>query len=389
MSNVELGRIFPTDEPVAAGDLVGRTNDVQALTVRLGEHVNTIIAGPRRTGKTSVCRSALERRRKAGTYVCAVDLFYLSDTAALAEALVLAAISNRSAVRRALDRARRGGRQIADLISGTVSAKLRLDLGEEVEIAWRPRLAEEDPEAALRYALGLPARIAAADERQVVCFFDEFQEIAHPRRPYGDSDALAGLIRSVVQDSPRVTYLFAGSLEHLMLALFGPARSPLAGVGSFFGLGPIETDEWLRGLGERFERAGLSADQAEVHRLLDLSGGHPRSTMLLARETAQAARGEGEDRIAGQHVLAGLDGAMASERPRHEAVLSRIREIRHGQRIAQRIALGQHVYKNASNKAIHDALKRLRDAGIVDQPAPRTWRIADPLLARFLASLPS
>jgi hypothetical protein len=58
----------------------------------------------------------------------------------------------------------------------------------------------------------------------VVVFFDEFQEVASPQRPYGDPDRLTKRMRAIFQRSTDVSYLFAGSIEHLMRDLFTPAR---------------------------------------------------------------------------------------------------------------------------------------------------------------------
>jgi DNA-binding transcriptional ArsR family regulator len=80
---------------------------------------------------------------------------------------------------------------------------------------------------ARRRRLALPARIAAADHKEVIVFFDEFQEIASPQQPYGDPDRLTKRMRAIFQRSTGVSYLFAGSLEHLMRDLFTPSQRAL------------------------------------------------------------------------------------------------------------------------------------------------------------------
>ena len=67
-----------------------------------------------------------------------------------------------------------------------IVVRSKTQLGEGLEIAFRPGLAANDPEHYLDYALALPGRIAEADRKQVVVFFDEFQEIASAQQPYGD-----------------------------------------------------------------------------------------------------------------------------------------------------------------------------------------------------------
>ena len=50
------------------------------------------------------------------------------------------------------------------------------ELGEGVEVALTPGLAAQDPERALDLALELPERVARADGKRLILFFDEFQE---------------------------------------------------------------------------------------------------------------------------------------------------------------------------------------------------------------------
>ena len=100
--------------------------------------------------------------------------------------------------------------------------KLRSELGDGVELAITPGWAAQDPTRALDLALDLPERAARADGRRLVLFFDEFQELASERRPYGDPDLVTKRMRAAFQRSPSVSFLFAGSIEHVMRDLFAP-----------------------------------------------------------------------------------------------------------------------------------------------------------------------
>src|SRR5947208_12270002 len=104
------GELFPTDEPIPASQMIGRRADVDELAVALEGGTSAILAGPRRTGKTSVCDAALTRVAGRGIYVAQVDLFELADAAELAEALAAAVLRNRPALRKLLVRARELGR---------------------------------------------------------------------------------------------------------------------------------------------------------------------------------------------------------------------------------------------------------------------------------------
>src|SRR3954452_11382265 len=103
--------LFPTDEPIPAAAMIGRDDDVDTIARGLLGGANLIVAGPRRTGKTSVCDAALAVCASEGCYTASIDLFRLADARDLAETLALRVLANRPALRRALgSAAARSGR---------------------------------------------------------------------------------------------------------------------------------------------------------------------------------------------------------------------------------------------------------------------------------------
>ncbi len=390
MGNKRLGsgELFPTDVPIPAERMIGREEEVAAVARSLAGGGNLIIAGPRRTGKTSVCDAALQQAAEAGCYVAAVDLFRVADAAELAERLVLATIANRGALQRLALKARRAGRALGEAAALTATAHASAELGEELEIAFRPGLAERDPDRYLDYALELPQRIANADGRRFVLFFDEFQEVAAPRRPFGEPVRLTKRMRAIFQRSPAVSFLFAGSIEHLMRDLFAAEERALSQFGSFYPLPSIPAEAWRDGIVERLAEDECTIEPGALERLVSAGEGHPRTTMLIARWTHESAVVEGTRTLAEAHVGAGIRAAKLADLPKHEQTLDRIRALgRHAQRLAIRVAGGSSLYSGLNSTIANDTLRALRDAGIVEQSAPRSWGVPDPLLRNFLLEL--
>lgn len=390
MGNKRKGssELFPTDTPVSWERMIGRQDDVAAIAASLGGGGNLIVAGPRRTGKTTVCDAALARLSGDGHYVASVDLFLLADAADLAERLVLASIANRGSLQRLATRARRAGRQLADAAALTATVRARAELGDDLELAFQPGLAGNDPDRYLTYALELPQRIAHADRRRMILFLDEFQEVASPRRPFGDTDRLTKRMRAIFQRSPDVSFLFAGSIEHLMRDLFTPTERGLSQFGSFYSLAPISSEAWQEGIAERLATDGCTIEAPALDRLISAGEGHPRTTMLIARWTHESSLVDATRKLTDTHVSTGIAAAQAADLPKHEQTLGRIRSLgRHAQRIAVRVSLAQQPYKGMNAKIVTDTLRALRDAGIIEQTQPRTWRITDPLLRNYLAQL--
>ena len=382
------GDLFPTDSPIPASQLIGRRDDVRELATRLEAGTHLIVAGPRRTGKTSVCEAALSRARRRGAYTAKVDLFRVTDAAELAEALAAAVIANRSATHRALRRARSAGR--AALTAAQSAAVIRMigELGEGVELALTPGLAANDPERALDLALELPEKVATADGRRLILFFDEFQELASARRPYGDPDAVTNRMRAVFQRSTGVSYLFAGSIEHVVRDLFAPARRAFSGFGSFYALRPISEEEWRRGLAERFAADDCTIPEPALDRIVELGGGHPRATMRIAQQAHLVSIELDVREVGLDLVQLGFERALEGDRPTMEQVVERVRLLhKHGLTVARAVAAGESPPRRLHPGVRDRVLKLLRDAGVIEHQARGRWRVIDPLLRHYLVSL--
>jgi uncharacterized protein len=382
------GDLFPTDSPIPASQLIGRRDDVREVATRLEAGTHLIVAGPRRTGKTSICEAALSRARRRGAYAAKVDLFRVSDAAELAEVLAAAVIANRSATHRALRRARSAGRAALTAAQSTAVIRMIGELGEGVELALTPGLAAQNPERALDLALELPERVATADGRRLILFFDEFQELASARRPYGDPDAVTNRMRAVFQRSTGVSYLFAGSLEHVVRDLFAPARRAFSGFGSFYALRPISKEEWRRGLAERFAADDCTVTEPALDRIVELGGGHPRATMRIAQQAHLVSIELDVREIDLDLVQLGFERALEGDRPTMEQVVERVRLLhKHGLTVARAVAAGESPPRRLHPGVRDRVLKLLRDAGILEHEARGRWRVIDPLLRHYLAAL--
>src|SRR2546421_12833521 len=113
------GDLSPTAQPIPASQMIGRDADVREITAALAGGSSVVLAGARRTGKTSGCDAALGRLARRGCYTVAGDLFRIATAAELAEALVASTLSNPSPFRRGLPQTRPAGRFLADALPTT------------------------------------------------------------------------------------------------------------------------------------------------------------------------------------------------------------------------------------------------------------------------------
>ena len=382
------GDLFPTDVPIPASQLIGRDDDVREVATALANGTNLIMAAPRRTGKTSVCEAALGRVKRGGCYTARLDLFRISDAAELAEALAWAVIANRSPARRIVRRARELGRSALSAAQAAAMLSLRTQLGDAVELALTPGWAAQDPTRALDLALDLPERIARADGRRLVVFFDEFQELASERRPYGDPDLVTKRMRAAFQRSPSVSFLFAGSLEHVMRDLFAPGHRAFSGFGSFHRLRQISAEDWTRGLLERFAADDCEVQPAAIARIVELGAQHPRATMRIAQQTHLVSVQLDRRDIDLDLVELGYNAALDSDLPTMEQTVEHIRRLhKNALQVARALARGEPVPRRLPPAIRDRVLKLLLRAGIVEHVARGDWRIVDPLFQAYLRRL--
>jgi hypothetical protein len=398
MAGLQPDTLFPTDEPVSPDQLIGRADDVATVAASLQAGANVVIAAPRRTGKTTVCDAAMEKLKAEGFYVAAVDLWGVADASELSEAIVAQTIANRGPIRRMLHQVKAAGRSALSNVGLQTTIKaMQGDLGDDVEIAWKPGLAAKDPQRYFDYAIKLPQRVATQDDRRLVLFFDEFQNIKDYEETGRDKDehALQKRMRAVFQRSKNVSFLFAGSMEHMMKDIFAPTERPFSQFGGFHELQPITADAWRVGVRERLAKDSRTIDDVALDRLIELGELHPRATMLIAQQADIAARIGGTRQITPALVETGHVLARQRDRGKHEQTVDRIRKLggkktsRKALQMARLISRGEPLYPGVTIPTdVQRAVRALHDAGIIESRSKgQGWIIIDPLLRNYLTDL--
>ena len=87
-------------------------------------------------------------------------------------------------------------------------------------------------------------------------------------------------------------------------------------------------------------------------------------------------------------VQLGFERALEGDRPTMEQVVERVRLLhKHGLTVARAVAAGESPPRRLHPGVRDRVLKLLRDAGILEHEARGRWRVIDPLLRHYLASL--
>jgi uncharacterized protein len=280
---------FNYQGPAGAPLLIDRRAELDALQAAAADRIAVRLAAPRRFGKTSVLDAHVEAMRAAGHRAVRVDLSRVATVADVAARVAQAYQALGTDPRRTVRR------WIASLGVGVKAGPLSVRVP--------PRPAADDARAALLELLDVPRAFYEDDGGLTVVCLDEFQDLL-----VADPD-LDGLVRSVIQHHGKAAaYVYAGSAPSLMRALFADRERPLFGQARPLDLPPLPTAETAEDVLRIAAEQGVALDPDDVRRVVDLCGGHPQRTMLVAHHLFElTAAGEDAPDLAGlalEHALA-------------------------------------------------------------------------------------
>jgi uncharacterized protein len=368
-----MGSPFTYEQPLEPPDrLADRATELALLRDRAAETRNSRLEGPRRYGKTSLLKAALDLADKDGLVPIYVNFLGVLTAADVAERV-------ERAYREQLDG------PLKQWFAGVVST-FRPHLkaapgGVGVEVT----LETQTP--ALLDRLSLPRRLHERHGRQCAIAFDEFQDVVRV------SHGLAGSIRSELERHGHVAgYVFSGSHPGLMRDLFSDRRH------AFFAqakpiplprLGGVDLAEYI---GSRFQGGGRDAGEA-LEFLLSTADGHPQRAMMLAHhlyEQTEPATRASTDEWVGAYAAATLDAnpevqaawdSWSNSARRLMAVIAK-RTVPLQGRVAQ-TQFG--VSKTGGNQETIASLEREGHL-VADEETRTRWRVVDPLLEQWLAN---
>lgn len=265
-----------TKNPFTYGDLVedeaftDREAELAALTSDLLNGQNVALIAPRRYGKSSLVKAALSRVLAEGVLVVEVDLMTTPTKERFAAKL---AKSVHDDVASSLMKAKEAPRFVQSL---RVVPAVTFDLDGSVRFSFSASRGAEDIDATIERLLELPAELAAERKRQLVMFFDEFQEVTalDPHLP--------ALMRSIFQTQRDVAHLYAGSKRDTMLTLFTDRNEPFFRSAKTLEIGAIPLPLFAAFIKAQFDRTNRDVSDEAIDRLLAVTDGHPHATQELA-----------------------------------------------------------------------------------------------------------
>jgi hypothetical protein len=222
--------------------------------------------------------------------------------------------------------------------------------------------------------MALHGRDRPAAKRTALVLYGADSLLTVPRTRFKDADELLWSMRSAAQSAPGVLLAFAG----------GPAATELVSAPEAAFLG------WGRSLElQRVEEAELAAaiadegslDESAGRQIATLSEGLPRLAARLVDRTEQVLR---EPQVA-EPVQTAWHSLLDDDASSLRLTVRLIAELhRAALPVCRALAAGHAPYSAARAAEVTRALRLLHVRGVCESPAPRQWRLANPVFAAWL-----
>lgn len=276
-STPPIAPLFPLGGPVPSDLIIGRETEIIELVTQLREGVSTIVTGPRRTGKTTVCEEVCRiLADEDGALVVKIDVPERKNESATA---LLQLIIDGCAGLHVQDAAR----GVLKVLRPTIEKWLR-DEGLPLDLTG---VGEGRQPGGGRQIIGLPVRLAEEQQRRVLVFFDELQRVADYEDGHGVLTDIRDIYSAARSDA---VVLVDGSSTRTFETLLGDPVNLGKLVSRYDLPTTIPSYRWEEPLTERFRAVDLELGDDQRDAIIAFGDCRPYETMAAARYTALAAR---------------------------------------------------------------------------------------------------
>jgi AAA+ ATPase superfamily predicted ATPase len=249
-----------------------RKEELQSLVRDLSSGQNVLMFSPRRFGKTSLVKRALEALSARGLVTAYVDVFQANSVEEFGE-LYARAITRATAT--TLDDIVAFVRRHLPVRIPTISMKGPADTEFQLDFESPRRNVKDWVESIIE----LPQRLAVKAKKRWVVVFDEFQEVA----TLSPSGSLEKSLRSIIQHQHKVAYVFMGSKRQMLDELFMDKNKPRYNIARPVLLGRIPQEEFASFIHSRFREGKITLSNDMVQEILTLTNAIPISRNIYAR----------------------------------------------------------------------------------------------------------
>jgi len=373
---------FVYGEVVPGEAFVDREAELDRLVADLGSGQKVFLISPRRYGKSSLIRQALEALRRRGALAIELTVSSYSSYIAFLEGYARGV----AAVESKWDRARTW---LTEAMAST-RPEIRYEpkdtgLG-RFSVAFPQVTTARDLNRLANEVFALPGKLAADRKRTVVVALDEFQAIDS-----FNGGSVEHALRAAAQHQRQVGYVFAGSEPSLMEKMIGPRR-PFYKAGPVMRLQKISPTVFGDFIDRRFTKTGVKPEAGVADAILDLAGNLPYDVQRLAHEAWDDVRARGGRKVTLEDLHASLARLLSEQETIFEALWQRLTlhqratlravVLQGGREIHSADARARHRLGGASS--IQKSLAALTDQDVLLKEGTR-YLVVDSLLREWVA----
>jgi hypothetical protein len=116
-----------------------------------------------------------------------------------------------------------------------------------------------------------------SEKRKIVIALDEFQEVAK----YTNADSFEKQLRSFIQHHSNICYIFSGSQQHLLTAMFQSQNRAFYQQAASYPLKSIETKYYIPWMGNLFNEGKFSIRKENLTKIVEQFKNHPMYIQLF------------------------------------------------------------------------------------------------------------
>lgn len=239
-------------------NFIDRVEDRALLKRMMASHINTMLISPRRWGKSSLVKMAMDEMTNEDPHVrvCHIDAFTIASETEFYRTFaskVIECASNKIE------------RWVSDAKKFLVGVVPQIVVNDQVTnfMAFNIKYIPEERDKLT--ILQLPEMIAKDKGLKIMVCIDEFQQLANLKE-YKDME---GKMRATWQQQQNVTYCLYGSKRNMMLNIFNNANSPLYRFGQVIFMGKIAKSDWVPFIINAFEKTGKNISKEMAERICD------------------------------------------------------------------------------------------------------------------------
>jgi AAA+ ATPase superfamily predicted ATPase len=210
-----------------------------------------------------------------------------------------------------------------------------------------------------------PEKVAQARKRRMIMIFDEFQEITMM-----NGLGIEKLMRSRFQHHRNVSYVFAGSKEHILHQMFEEKTRAFFKFARPLSLGMIPKDDFSPFISKKFKMTGGSASDEIIDKVLTYTKGHPYFTQYLCHEIWYITKSPKEEDV----VDTALQNIIAQQSIAYEHIWDELRSRNQRALLIGIACEGEHNYSLdfieryglKSQSRVEKSLQMLKNRGVLD-----------------------